>query len=189
MNQPVSLSIKYTVEDIIRVALFTRNQNFVYRYDAILVGLVIFLASAAVVLFMASDLREIRIPSLIVVGAIPAILVGGSVYLLHGFFHPWRIRQRLEKYFDLYPIFADTLEIEISDEGIRSTGKLSSSFVSWPAFVKIVESKTDLIFYTTSAPNILLPKSAFATDQEFLSIWDFAAEIVGLKSCQTASES
>jgi len=164
------------------MALFIRNQNFVYRYDAILVGLIIFLVMVAVVLLMANDLREIRIPALVIVGVIPAVIVGAAVYLLHRFFRPWRIRLRLEKYFESYPVMTDALDIEISDEGIRSTGKLSSSFISWAAFVKVIESKTDLIFYTTGSPGLLLPKASFASEEQFLSVRAFVAETIGPKA-------
>ena len=133
MEQPVSLKLKYTVDDPIRVARFVQRQSFIFRHDAILVAGIVFLAFALIIILMADNLAEINILGLVAFSAVPAIILGLSVYLLHRFFNPWLAKRRVTKYFESSPIMNDEKQIEFSNEGIRLTGNLSSSFVKWEA--------------------------------------------------------
>lgn len=171
MEKPVSVKVKYIVDDTIRVVRFHQNQSFIFRYDAAITGSFIFLAFAIAIVVMANDFDEINVLSLIIFSAIPAVAVTISVYLLHKLLYPWFAKRRVTKYFKSSPIMNDEILVEFLDEGIKSTGKLSSSLVTWGAIVKAVESNTDLIFYTGPAwPGLHIAKKAFDSDEDLDSV-------------------
>lgn len=171
MKKPVSVKLKFSIDDIIRVVHFHQNQSFIFRYDVAITGSMVFLAFATAIVVMANDFNEINVLSSIIFSAIPAIAVAISVYFLHKLLYPWLAKRRVTKYFKSSPIMHDEILVEFLDEGIKSTGKLSSSLVAWGAIVKAVESKTDLIFYTGPAwPGLHIAKKAFDSDEDLDSV-------------------
>lgn len=171
MEKVVSVKIKYSVDDTIRVVRFHQNQSFIFHYDVAITGSIVFLAFVIGIVVMANDFNEINVLSSIIFSAIPATAVAISVYLLHKFLFPWLAKRRVTKYFKSSPIMHDEILVEFFDEGIKSTGKLSSSLVAWGAIVKAVESKTDLIFYTGPGwPGLHVAKKAFDSDEDLDSV-------------------
>lgn len=171
MERPVSIKVKYTVDDPVRVVKFVRNQSFIYRYDAVLTASIVFVLFTVIIISMADDLVELNILGLVVFSSIPAILVGLVVHFLHRILFPLLARRRVKKYFDSSPIINDETLVEFSNEGIKTTGNLSSSFVKWGAITKVVESETDLMFYTgnESLP-WYIPKTALVSDRALNSV-------------------
>ena len=168
---PISVKIQFSVDDAMRVVRFHQNQNFIFRYDVVITGSIVFLAFAIAIIALANDLNEINILGLILFSAIPAITVSVIVYFLHKILYPWLGKRRATKYFKSSPIMHDEILVEFLDEGIRSTGGLSSSLVLWGAFVKVVESQTDFMFYTgTGWPGLYIAKKAFNSDKEIDSV-------------------
>ncbi len=171
MRKAVSVKIQYSVDDTIRVVRFHQNQSFLFRYDVAITGSIVFLAFAVAIVALANDFNEINVLGLIIFSAIPSIAVAIIVYLLHKLLYPWLAKRRVTKYFKSSPIMNGEFLVEFLDEGIKSTGKLSSSVVAWEAIVKAVESKTDLIFYTgTGWPGLYVAKKAFDSDKDIDSV-------------------
>jgi len=171
MDQPISLKIKYTIDDPIRVARFVKNQSFIYRHDAILTTVLVFLFFAFLVFSISNSLSEINILGLVVFSVIPAIIVGTTVYLLHGPVGLWLAKRRVTKFFESSPLINDEKTIEFSQDGIKNTGNLSSSFIKWEAITKAIESDTDLMFYTGNEKfGWYIPKNAFKCDKDLSSI-------------------
>jgi hypothetical protein len=171
MDQPISLKIKYTIDDPIRVARFVKNQSFIYRHDAILTTVLVFLFFAFLVFALSNSLSEINVLGLIVFSIIPAIVVGVTVYLMHGPVGLWLAKRRVTKYFESSPMVNDEKTIEFSSDGIKSTGNLSSSFMKWEAITRAIESETDLMFYTGNEKfGWYIPKNAFDSDKDIISV-------------------
>lgn len=171
MEKPISVKVKFCIEDPIRVARFHQNQSFIFRYDAALTGSIVFLGFAVAIVGMANDLHEINVLGLALFSAIPATIAALAVCVLRGLISPWLARRRVTKYFKSSPLMNDESVIEFSERGIKSTGNLSSSFVKWEAVVKAVESKTDLMFYTSASfPGLYIAKNAFNSDADLDSV-------------------
>src|SRR5436190_23750135 len=107
MEQPICLRVKYTIEDPIRVARFIQNRSFIYRHDALLTGMFVFLAFIVLIVLMANDLTTFNVIGAIVFSIIPAITVGIVVYFMHGPFGSWMAKRRVAKYFKASPLMND----------------------------------------------------------------------------------
>ena len=61
--------------------------------------------------------------------------------------------------------------IEFSNEGIKTTGNLSSSFVKWGGITKVLESKSDIIIYTSNYKfGWCIPKNAFDSNEDLIAV-------------------
>ena len=171
MNLPISARVKYTVEDPLRVAKHVQNERFVYRHDVTLTAGIVFFGFAMLIIWMANDLPQVNLPAVLVFSAIPAIIVGLCVYLMHGPIGSRLAKRRVTKYFGFSPLMNEELLFEFSNEGMKSSGNLSSSTLKWEAFTKVVESDSDLMFYIANEryPSYV-PKSAFASSDDIHSV-------------------
>jgi hypothetical protein len=177
MNLPISVRVKYTLDGPLRVAKFVQNERFVYRHDVILTAGIVFFGFALLIAWMANDLPQLNILGVLLFSAIPAFVVGLCVYLMHGPLGSWLAKRRAKKHFKSSPIMNDDLLFEFSNEGIRSSGNLSSSFLKWEAFTKVVESETDLMFYTANERYLsYVPKRAFGSNDDLHSVKKFLHE-------------
>lgn len=170
MTQLISTSLKYTVDDAVRIGLYIRDQKFINRHDAILTACIIFSATALTIILMANDISEIRALPLVVISLIPALIVGVLVYLLHGFISPWLGKRVAAKYFKSSPILNEVVKIDFSEEGITSVSELKSDFVKWGAFIKVTESNTDFLLYTGRYLSGFVPKRSFDSDEKIAAL-------------------
>lgn len=162
MEDPISISLTYTIDDPLRVAKFIQNQGFIYKYDVHLSVALVFLGFVGLILLMTDDVSRINILGTIVFSAIPAATVGVAVYMLHGPIGSWLAKRRVAKYFDSSPIVNQERTVEFSNEGIRTTGNFSSSFVRWDGIVRATETETDFIFFIGNEKfGSYIPKRAF----------------------------
>jgi hypothetical protein len=160
--EPVSVKVQHSIENTIRVARSHQNQSFIFRYDAVLTAVIVFLAFVIAIISMANDRSELNLIALFVFSAVPAVLVGLAAYGLRGILGEWLAKRRVANYFRSSPIMNEESIVEFSQVGIKTTGNLSSSFVKWEGITRAVESKTDLMFYTgTTFPGLYIPKNSF----------------------------
>ncbi len=101
MDQQITISVKYTIDDPIRVARFIQNRSFFYRHDALLTATFVFLAFIVLIVLMANDLNTFNVIGAMVFSVVPAIIVGLVVYLMHGPIGAWRAKRRVTKYFEV----------------------------------------------------------------------------------------
>ena len=183
MDQPIYLRVKYTIDDPIRVARFIQNRSFIYRHDALLTGMFVFLAFIVLIVLMANDLTTFNVIGAVVFSIVPAIIIGIVVYLMHGRFGRWMAKRRVANYFKASPLMNDEKLIEFSLAGISSTGELSSSLLKWGAITKVLGSSTDLIFYTANEKfGWPVPKSAFASVNDLHLLETFLKQQLGEKA-------
>ncbi len=170
MDQQITISVKYTIDDPIRVARFIQNRSFFYRHDALLTATFVFLAFIVLIVLMANDLNTFNVIGAMVFSVVPAIIVGLVVYLMHGPIGAWRAKRRVTKYFEASPLMNDERLIEFSSTGISSTGELSSSLLKWEAITKVLGSSTDLIFYIANEKFGWYMKSAFTSGNDLKTL-------------------
>ncbi len=153
------------------MAKFVQNQSFIYRHDVLLTTGIVFVAFALLIVLMANDLPQINILGVLLFSVIPAIIVGGVVFLMHGPIGSWLVKRRMTRFFKASPIMNEERLIEFSSEGIKSEGDLSSSFLKWGGVTRVIESDTDLMFYTGKEKfGWYVPKSAFESNDELDSV-------------------
>jgi hypothetical protein len=171
MEDPISIRLIYTIDDPLRVAKFIQDQSFVHKYDVLLSAGVVFLGFVGLILLMTDDFSRLNILGTIVFSAIPASSIGVAVYMLHGPVGSWLAKRRVTKYFDASPIINQEKTIEFSNDGIRTTGSLSSSFIRWEGIVRVTESETDFIFFTGNERfGSYIPKRAFNSPNDLTSV-------------------
>jgi hypothetical protein len=147
MDKPIVFEVKYRPEDAMKVADFVQRQSFLYRHDALLTGAIVFLGFAFFIFALADDVGAINILGFAAFSLVPACLAGVLVYLIDRQIAPRFAKRRVNRYFDSSPTLKETKQIEISAEGIRSTGELGSSLLAWPAITKVVESPSAFLVY------------------------------------------
>src|SRR5689334_17219060 len=106
---PVTIRYRQTAEDFLEVAKFTANRSFiyryVYRYEASLTGALVGLVMCGAVLMLSDDLSRVNILALVIISLVPAILVGGSVYVYRRFIGIKRAQKKLQRLVDSSPVF------------------------------------------------------------------------------------
>lgn len=170
MERSISVKVTYTPQDSLRVAQFIRDQSFVYRNDVWLTSGFVFIACIVAIVLMANDTSTINIIGVLAFSAIAAIAVGIGVFVLHKVLNPWWMRRTIKKNFQSSTTASEEVQITFSDKGVNSQTELTSSFTKWPAIVKIVESKSDILFYGGNTITWFLPKSTFESPDDLASL-------------------
>lgn len=170
MVRSVSVKLKYTPDDSLRVAKYIRNQSFVYRNDILLTSGFVFVAFIILIVLMADDFSTFRIVGALVFSLIPAAAVAAAVFILHRALNPWLMRRTIVKYFESSPIAKEEIVVTFSDEGVATESDLTSSRNSWQSFIKVEESAEDILFYCGHKLSWFLPKSAFGSDNDLTSL-------------------
>jgi hypothetical protein len=167
MTRTICVDVKFTIEDPIQVAKFIQNQSFIHRYDAALTAGLMFVAFAVLIILIAGDVNGIYWFGTLAFSAVMAALAGGLVFLYRKILLPRWTKWRVKRFFQSSPISNQELRIEFSNEGIRSTGELSSSFVKWEAITRAAESDTHLMLHTNNEKfGWFVPKNAFASHHD-----------------------
>ena len=168
MVQPVSLNVRYSVDDALQIAKYAQNQSFVNRNDALLTSGLVFIGFAIFIVFIADDLGVIYLFGTLIFSAIMAGIAGGLVFLYRKIVMPRLAKQRVLKYFRSSPLANDKMQIEFSTEGISTIGHLGSSLMKWDAITKALESDNHLMFYTGDHPYPwYVPKNSFGGNDDF----------------------
>ncbi len=165
MQRIVSTRLTYTTDDSLRVAKHIRNQSFVYRNDVWLTSGFVFVAFIVVIVLMANDISAIRILGATIFSAVPAILVGGAVFVLRGLVQPWLMSRTIAKFFESSPTASEEKKVMFSDDGILTESDLMSNKVKWPAIGKIEETASDILMYNGKTLTGFLPKRVLTTEQ------------------------
>ncbi len=172
MERQISSRLTFTPDDSIRVAKFLRNQSFIFRHDVLLTSGIVFVSFIVAIVLMADDTRAINIVGAAVFSSVPAISVGLVVLSLRQVFYPWFMRRTIIKYFESSPIINKETQFTFSVEGISVQNELAQSFSKWPAIVSVVESKSDILFYFGHTIGWFIPKSAFESVDDLVSLRD-----------------
>lgn len=167
MLQPIVVEVRYTVEDAVRAARFIQNRSFLYRHDALVTAGLVFIAFLLLIVLMANELTVWVFVAGSIWSVIPAVLVGLTVWLMHGPIGAVLARRRVKKYFSKSPLIREPVRIEFSDEQIATSTSLSSTVLKWDAIISILISPTDFIFYTGNEKfGWAVPKRAFSTPMD-----------------------
>ena len=170
MEQSISVKVTYTPEDSLRIAKLLRNQSFIYRNDVWLTSGIVFVAFIVAIVLMADNISAINILGALTFGAVPAIVVGIAVFVLHKVLNPWLMQRTIKKEFESSTTANTEVLITFSGEGFSSESELTSSFTKWPAIAKVVESNSDILFYSGNTLTWFLPKSAFESLDDLTSL-------------------
>ena len=168
MERLVSVKLTYTPDDSLRVARYIRNQSFVYRNDIFLTSGLVFVSFIILIVVMADDISALRVVGAAVFSAIPAIMTGIAVFVLHRLLTPWLMRRTIVQYFEASPTANEETLLKFSDEGICIKSDLVSSNIRWPAIVRVLESSTDILIYNGRKLGWFIPKSALASDDDLV---------------------
>src|SRR5579871_5159076 len=64
--------------------------------------------------------------------------------------------------------------VTLKDEGCRSVGDSTDSFVRWDAIQKFVRTTSAIYFYLTKASAFIVPMRSFANDSQYQEFFNFA---------------
>lgn len=163
MSQSVKIQLTYTPDDSTRVAKLLRNESFIYRNDAWLTAVFVFVAFIVIILFISDDVSSVGLLGAIVFSAIPAVMAGIAVLVLHKALNPWLMRRTINKYFESSPTAGEETSITFSAAGIETKTDLTSSFTKWPAITKVTEYESDILFYSGRSLLISVPNNSAMT--------------------------
>ncbi|MEO7674787.1 MAG: YcxB family protein [Pyrinomonadaceae bacterium] len=165
MERIVSVKLTYTPDDSFRVAKYIRNQSFIYRNDVWLTSGFVFIAFIVLIALMTDDISELRILGATVFSAVPAILVGVAVFVLHRLVQPWFMRRAIANLFRSVPTASEEKKVTFSDEGISTESDLMSNHVKWPTIGRITESASDILMFNGKMLSGFLPKTSLTAEE------------------------
>ena len=165
MLRPVVVNVNFSIDDPVRLARFIHRQNPFYRYDVAITSISVFVGFSILILFLSNDFASMNWLGVGLCSALPAIVVGILVYLLHEFLQPILSRRRVRKYFESSPMGRESKTITFSDEGIAIIGELGSASMAWGAITRAVEAPNDFLFYTGNEKYpFYIPKRVISSD-------------------------
>jgi hypothetical protein len=147
----IAVEITFTEQDYVRVTRFMASpRTKTFKILLALGGLV----GTLLIYRGVSDFRIWEIP--VIVGLFVPL------YYLARFIQRLNIGRQVKS----VPGSDDVYTFTFSEEGITISGSLRSANLKWEAIVKVRESESDFLFYTTKRFAQFLPKRAFRQNEE-----------------------
>lgn len=164
----ITVEVTYSEADYARALRFMSRRQIRIFNCMIVIGAVVF----ALLLYRAD-------PAAFHWWAMPAIAGLGIFFFgLIRLSHRWGIGRQLKS----MPSAQGPHLWEISDDGIKATGPLSSVDMKWQAILRVRESKDDFLFYTATRFSRFLPKRVFANEEEIGDLRRLIIEKLGPKA-------
>jgi len=164
----IAVEVRYTEQDYVRVTRFMAGpKTKTFKILLVLGGMV---GTLLIYRTVSADSGLWEIPVIV-----------GLVILL---FYLARLIQRLSigRQVKAVPGSDDLYTFTFSEEGIAISGSLRSANLKWEAIVKVRESASDFLFYTTKRVAQFLPKRAFKQSEEMNELRVLLGQKLGNKA-------
>ena len=163
----IAVEVTYTEQDYVRVTRFMASpRTKTFKILLVLGGMV----GTLLIYRGVSDFRLWEIP----------VIVGLFVLLFYlaRFIQGLNIGRQVRS----VPGSDDVYTFTFSEEGIAISGSLRSANLKWEAIVKVRESGSDFLFYTTKRFAQFLPKRAFRQNEEMSELRVLLGQKLGHKA-------
>jgi len=174
MDEKISIRIKYSPEDYIRVWTHVESQKFEHK-RGLIVCPVIFLSILAFAAYQFAD-RQIFF-----IGMIPAIVAGIIFYFIYRMLLSVYMKRGAGRQIKSAPEIHEE-NIVFSDEGIERTNNAGKQTTYWEAYFAATESETDFFFYVDEEFSEFIPKRVFESEFQQNQIRELAKNKLGEKA-------
>lgn len=160
MTAPVKIQLIYAPDDYVRALKFIQGRTFIMRHALEFAVISFACAGVAYVLtaFLNESVNDV-VEMLLVFAIAPFFIVGLGLSIIRFLPTPilkWQISRQIAS----SPAMQAEQDLEINSTGLCGRTALGSGETKWSAFIEVVESDSDFLFFTARKFALFVPKAA-----------------------------